>query len=96
MIVKKHVSDGKLILAVCDSELKGKVFEEGDLRLDLSCDFYDGEEMSKEEVKILFKEAFIVNLVGQESVELGLDQGIIKINNVINVQKIPHAQMCRG
>lgn len=96
MIVKKHFDNNRLILAVCDSKLKGKKFEQDNNVLDLSSDFYDGKETDKEEVKKLFKKAFVLNLAGQESVELGLDEGFIKIDHVINIDNIPHAQMCRG
>ena len=45
MNAKVHrTKDGRLILALCDSELLGKVFVEGDVKLDLTTDFYQGEE----------------------------------------------------
>jgi len=47
MIVKIHKSRERKILAVCDNELFGKKFEEGKLRLDLSSEFYDGEEVQE-------------------------------------------------
>ena len=55
-IVKLHKSpEGKTILAVCDAEIAGKYFEEGDLQLDLSSNFYKGEEMAEPRIKELFK-----------------------------------------
>ena len=93
MIVKKHVSrDGQLLLAICDSSLKGKKFAEKEIQLDLSSKFYDGEEMKEEDIVKLFKVAYIVNLVGEESVKLGIKKGIIDKENVIEVCKVPHAQ----
>ena len=59
MICKKHVTeDGRLLLAVCDSSLKGKKFSSGDLQLDLTGSFYDGVEMKEEEVLELMKKAY--------------------------------------
>lgn len=93
MIVKQHKTrDGRLLLAVCDSELKGKKFNEGEVQLDLSGDFYDGEEMSDEEILELFKIVYIVNLVGEKAVGLGIKAGIIDKENVIGVEGVPHAQ----
>ena len=45
MIVKIHkMPDGRSVIAVCDSNLLGKKFEEKNLQLDLTADFYKGSE----------------------------------------------------
>jgi len=93
MIVKKHKTrDGQLLLAVCDSELKGKKLSEKEIQLDLSSDFYNGEEMGEEEILKLFSVVYIVNLVGEKSVELAQKAKIIDKENVIMICGIPHAQ----
>ena len=93
MLVKQHVTrDRRLLLAVCDSELKGKKFDDGKIQLDLSSDFYNGEEMNEERTLKLLKCASMVNLVGKESVELGIKAGIIEKEHIIEVDGILHAQ----
>ena len=93
MNVKQHVArDRRLLLAVCDSDLKGKKFEDNKIQLDLSSDFYNGEEMDEERVLKLMKCASMVNLVGKKSVELGIKAGIIEKEHVIKVKGVPHAQ----
>jgi hypothetical protein len=93
MIVKIHkTQDGKKIVAICDKNLIGKKFKEKNIQLDLSSDFYNGEEKSEEEVMKIFDDSYILNLVGKESVELGKKAGIVLESNVIYVKKIPHAQ----
>jgi hypothetical protein len=93
MIVKKHITrDGRLMLAICDSDLKGKKFVEKGLQLDLSSDFYNGEEMDEERILELFKVAYIVNLVGEKSIALGIKAELIEKEHVIEVCKVPHAQ----
>ena len=93
MIVKKHLMrDGRLILAVCDNSLKGKKFEEGSKQLDLSTGFYDGEEMDSERLIELFKVAYVINLVGKESIEFALKQGIIDEDKIIEISGVPHAE----
>ena len=37
------------VVALCDSELLGKKFEEGDFQLDIKESFYKGDEVSEEE-----------------------------------------------
>ena len=92
VIVKIHRKEGGTIAAVCDSDILGKKFEEGDLQLDLTGDFYKGEEKNAADAIDLIKSANHVNLVGKESVKLGIQEGIVDEQNVKTIQGIPHAQ----
>lgn len=93
MIVKVHkTNDGRNIIAVCDSNLIGQKFEENDLQLDLTSNFYKGEERSEEELLELLKTAYLVNLVGKKSVEFGIKANIIEKKNIIKIKEIPHAE----
>jgi len=93
MIVKEHItSDNRLILTVCDKEIIGKRFETPDLKLDLSSDFYKGREKTDKEIIKLFEQAYMINLVGQKSVELGLNTKIISKKDIIYIEKIPYVQ----
>lgn len=93
MNVKKITTkDGQLMLAICDSSLKGKKFIEGDKQLDLSSDFYNGEKMNEEVVLELFKVAYTVNLAGEECISFAIKAGIIEKEHVITIDGIPHAQ----
>lgn len=94
MIVKKHkTSDGRLILAVCDKELLGKIFEDNEKRLDLSSDFYKGEEEKDNKIKKLFSVAYIINIVGEKSVSLALQEKIISKKDITFIKNIPHTQV---
>jgi len=66
MIVKEHINEGKLILALCDKNLLGKKIEDQNIQLDLSSSFYKGEEADIEELKKLIKKAYIINAVGKK------------------------------
>ena len=92
MIAKIHKADGKVILAVCDSSLKGKCFEENGLQLDLKSNFYKGEEMDEKRLLEYFKVANIINLVGEKSVEVGIKAGVVDKKKIIKIKGIPHAQ----
>jgi len=92
MIVKKHVApDRRLILAVCDKVLMGKILKDGSIRLDLGSEFYCGEEMSKEEICSLMKKAYILNLVGKRSVGCAAELGLV--DKVMTVGSVPYAQV---
>ena len=94
MIVKEHItSDNKLILTVCDKEIIGRKFETPDLKLDLSSDFYKGKEKTEKEIIKLFQMSYMINLVGQKSVELGLKSKIISKKDIIKIKNIPYVQV---
>ena len=93
MIVKVHKTQGKRkLLAICDNDLIGKKFEEKNLQLDLTVDFYKGEEKSEKELIELIKDSYIVNIVGKKSINLAIKLGIVNKKNIIKIKNIPHAQ----
>ena len=97
MIVKVHrTTEGRKIVAVCDSDLVGKKFEEGKMQLDLSSGFYKGEEISKDKVSKLIKEPGVFNVVGEKCVGLFLKLGLVDKGNVIRVDNVPHTQVVIG
>ena len=92
MIVKVHEKEGRVLVAVTDSNLIGKKFREGNIQLDLTSDFYKGEEKTEEETGDLIRNADHVNLVGKKAIELAVKEGIIEEENIITIQEISHAQ----
>jgi len=92
MLVKLHRKDGRSIISVCDKELLGKLLEDNGKQLDLTGDFYKGEEKNAEEIGDLMRNADGVNLVGKDAIELGLNEGVIDKENVFTVKGVPHAQ----
>ena len=58
MVLIKLIKSQRNILAVCDSELIGKKFEEGKLQIDVKENFFKGEETDeKKAIAIMEKEA---------------------------------------
>ena len=81
------------VVSVCDTNLVGKTFTEGELELKVSEQFYKGEEKTVEEVSELIKEAKNLTLVGEESINLAEKIGILEKDNVLVIDGIPHAQL---
>ena len=96
MLVKIHKANNKKIVAICDANLICKKFETRNLQLDLTSSFYKGEKKSAEELIELLKNAYIVNIVGKESISLALKARIIEKTNIIKIMNIPHAQAIIG
>ena len=96
MILKKHIKDGKLIIALCDSYLSGRKFEEGTLQLDLTSNFYNGKDVPKESLRDEIRKAYIINAVGKESVELLMKLALISEEYIIKIEGVPSAQILLG
>ncbi|MDI9645920.1 MAG: DUF424 domain-containing protein [Archaeoglobales archaeon] len=84
---------GEILVAVCDSELVGKVFKEGDLKIEVKEDFYGSEDFDEEEVKKMLRRATIANITGQKAVDLALKMGLIDKDRILYIANCPHAQM---
>ena len=82
-----------MILVVVDDDLIGKRFEDGDLQIDLSKDFYKGEKVNEDEVVSLFRKAYIIHLVGERAVGLGIKEGYVDKSRVVKIAGIKHAQV---
>ena len=54
MFFKIHKSY-RIVVAICDSELVGKYFEEGMFQLDVKESFYKGQEAEEEEMARIIK-----------------------------------------
>ncbi len=87
-----YEQDSDRLLAVSDSSIIGKTFEDGELRIDVS-DFYRGKECSESEAIRLVKSATIVNAVGKGIVALMLKEKIITRGSVLKIKGVPHAQV---
>jgi hypothetical protein len=82
----------EVLVAVCDSDIVGKTFREGDLKIEVREEFY-GEEVGEEEVKLALQQATIANITGKKAVKFAIKIGIIDEKNVIKIGECWHAQM---
>ena len=85
----------RYVVAVCDSDLLGKRFEEGRFQLHVKESFYGGDEKSESEtIEILRKmtgEDATFNIVGKKSVKAALKAGVINEESVGEVQGVEFA-----
>ena len=88
----------RYVVAICDSELLGKYFEEGNFQLEVKENFYkgkEGSESSDEEVSKIMndfkREDATFNIVGRKAVDLALKEGIIEKDSVGEIQGVPFA-----
>jgi len=94
MLIKIHKSY-RDVVAICDSELLGKYFEEEKFQLDVKESFFKGEEISEEKLKEamqnMSQEDSTFNIVGEKSVNCALQTGIISEDGIKKIQGVPFA-----
>lgn len=82
-------------VAICDKEIFGKILIEGNRQLDVSGQFFSGKEMDKEEVKNEVWRCSLedanFNIVGERSIKLAKELGLIDDSGVGLIQGIPFA-----
>lgn len=83
------------IVAICDSEIVGKTFEEGNFKLETKESFFKGEKKEPEEVEKILKEMVLedatFNIVGKNSTSLAIKSGIIEEEKIKKITGIPYA-----
>ena len=94
MLIKIHKSY-RDIVAVCDSELLGKKFEEGKFQLDIKESFFNGYKTSEEKaiqiMQDMSREDATFNIVGEKSVNTAIKAGIISEEGVKKIDGVPFA-----
>ena len=94
MLVKIHKSY-RLLVAICDTDLLGETFEEGNRILEIRESFYDGEEKSESEIielmQDLAREDATFSIAGKQSVNCALKAEIISKKGIKKVSGIPFA-----
>lgn len=98
MLVNVH-SGSRMVVAVCDSNLFGRKFEDNvngeDLQLDLTGKFFEGEKKTEEEVEEIIQDALredaSFNFVGENSCKIAKRINVIKEEGIIKISGIPVA-----
>jgi hypothetical protein len=95
MILNERDTDEGLLVAVCDDDVLGETFEDGDVSLTVSEEFYGGDEVDEQAVVESLARATVANIVGTKAVELAIREGFVEEANVLDVETTRHAQFLR-
>ncbi|MGC8676115.1 MAG: DUF424 domain-containing protein [Candidatus Micrarchaeia archaeon] len=94
---KKYETENGTLLAVCDEELIGRKLSEGNRQMDLDtyAEFYVGEKLEEGAVAKALDSVRIysANVVGKKSVGIFLKKGIVKKENVMEIEGVPYVQI---
>ena len=95
MILTERETPKGLLVAVCDADILGETFTNGDVSLTVTEEFYGREEVAETAVIDSLSRASVANIVGKQAVELAIENGFIDGANVLEVGDTVHAQMLR-
>ena len=80
---------GNVLVNICDLELIGRTVTEGKLKMHISKEFYLGETVDDAEALNLIRRCAIVNLVGQRSVSLAVDNSVGSRQAIREIEDVP-------
>jgi len=92
LLTERDTGKGRLV-SVCDADLLGETFENGELSLTVNEEFYEGEPADEQSVVASLAKCSVANIVGEEAVALALDHGIVEEENVLDIDGTRHAQL---
>ena len=93
MILNERETDEGTLVSVCDPDIMGETFENGDVSLTVDEEFYDGEEVDEQAVVDSLARCSVANLVGTETVSLAIEHGFVDEENVLEIGDTRHAQL---
>jgi hypothetical protein len=96
MFLKVHRSrETGDVVAVCDRELLNTTICHEKLSLTISEAFYGNTPVTENEIREVLKNAGNINLIGERSVNLAVEMGLLTRSGCIMIGKVPHAQIYR-
>jgi uncharacterized protein len=96
MFLKIHRSrDIGDVVAVCDRELLNTTIAHEKLSVTITESFYGNTPAAASEVKEALKNAGNINLIGERSVNLAIEMGLVTKSGCMMIGNVPHAQIYR-
>jgi hypothetical protein len=95
MYLKIYKNGEHVLVAACDKEVLGKTLKHGNTVVEISRGFYEGEEVSDDELQKALQEATTANLFGEKTIKCAIKCGLIDPDSVMIIDCVPHAQIFR-
>jgi hypothetical protein len=92
--MKIYKIENKTMVVICDEEILGKVFKEGDVVLNISPTFYGGEKVDVDKIIEMVNIADIVVLSGKRIINelakrgLTIEEYALKVEDQLHIQII--------
>jgi hypothetical protein len=96
MLLRERQTKDGLLVSVCDADCLGETYENDEVSLTVTEEFYGGEEAveaAAEEVLASLNRANVANLVGEQCVGVAIEAGLIDEETVLELGETRHAQL---
>lgn len=96
MLLRERRTERGLLVSVCDADVLGESFENEQVSLTVTEEFYGGdaaEDVDADAVVEGLRRATIANLVGDRCIDVAIEAGLIDEETVIDVGGTRHAQL---
>ncbi len=93
LIINERETPEGLLVSVCDRDVLGETFTDGEISLTVEEEFYDGEEVDADRVIDGLSRAAVANIVGTQAVSVAIEAGFVDEANVLEVETTRHAQL---
>jgi len=86
---------GNVLLAICDAEILGKTFCQGNIVFHVKEEFYKGAKIDVEEAMMMIQNSTIVNMIGKNGGKEGGQGGLLPSWGIPRIGRVPHAQIVK-
>ena len=93
--LKTYRYGAETLIAVCDCDILGREFREGNLHIEVCSDFYGDEKASLSAVEEALQGATMANLVGCKVVKHAILLGWVDEETVLSIDGVLYAQMVK-
>ncbi|MFB6194865.1 MAG: DUF424 domain-containing protein [Haloplanus sp.] len=93
MLIRERDTPEGLLVAVCDEECLGETYEEGEVSLTVTEEFYGGDAGDADDVVDSLTRASVANLVGEQCVTVAIEAGLVDEERVLDLGEALHAQL---
>lgn len=89
--LKIHIKQDMETIACCDEELLNQVYKEGNLKIEISNQFFGGKLIDLEDAILILKEATCFNIVGERIINKAIECKLISLEGVRSINGVPMA-----
>jgi hypothetical protein len=96
MLLRERETPEGLLVSVCDADCLGETYEDGEVSLEVTENFYGGEEaddVDEQAVVDSLTRATVANIVGDHAVDVAVEAGIVDEETVLDIGGTRHAQL---
>ncbi|MBY8981840.1 MAG: DUF424 family protein [Candidatus Lokiarchaeota archaeon] len=89
--IKVHYKNGIETIAICDENLLCKVFQEGNLRIEITNQFFGGNLINIDEAIEVLKQASYFNIIGEIIIKEAINNNVLLKEGIRWINGVPMA-----